>query len=110
MSEYLSLNSLLGHGPVIEGSGEVLKKIDEYLNHRKQREQSILDFLSTHPPFSSTWEITTSLYQDPKFSFFHLLSARANVVHTLEKLREEEKVHCLLGDVWWIDKIRGTIR
>ncbi|VDK58245.1 unnamed protein product [Anisakis simplex] len=90
-----SLNKLLqmkptriypGHGPVIENPVE---KIQEYINHRNQREQQILAVLSSCKTASSM-HITNEIYKD--ISLGVKLGALNNVNHHLSKLLKENKV------------------
>ena len=110
-----------GHGPVIRGREEVEGKVNEYIEHRLLREEQVLAVLQKHREASrtggllasllplssyvSTWSITHSMYKNRNLNFLEKLSARGNVLHHLEKLKEEGEVEGLWGDIW---RVKGT--
>ncbi|ORX44256.1 Metallo-hydrolase/oxidoreductase [Hesseltinella vesiculosa] len=78
-----------GHGPVIEDGRA---KIVEYITHREQREQQILDFLRQPPSAAkdfSPLEIVQVLYKNYPTSL-HLPAAHSVVLHLL-KLEKDGK-------------------
>jgi ribonuclease/clavin/mitogillin len=74
-----------GHGPAIANP---YRKIDEYISHRLDREQKILEAVRQHP--AKPKEIVAQVYTDvsPKA---HAMAERAVMAH-LEKLVEDNEV------------------
>ncbi|HKB68123.1 MAG TPA: MBL fold metallo-hydrolase [Pyrinomonadaceae bacterium] len=74
-----------GHGPAIANP---YRKIDEYISHRLDREQKILEAVRHHP--ATPEDIVAQVYTDvsPKA---HAMAERAVLAH-LEKLVEDSKV------------------
>jgi glyoxylase-like metal-dependent hydrolase (beta-lactamase superfamily II) len=72
-----------GHGPIVE---DALGKLDEYLNHRRQREQQVLDGLraSGH---ASVDQLVSSIYPDVQPALVPM--AGRNVRAHLEKLADD---------------------
>jgi endoribonuclease LACTB2 len=91
-----------GHGPIIRHNA--LQKIEEYIEHRLQREQQILQVLSTlltttSPSTSITsLELVSLIYQ--QLPWMLTLSAQANVLHHLKKLCKEGNVEESFPDQW----------
>lgn len=75
-----------GHGPVIENP---TKKITEYINHRNQRENEILEALKKTGS-ATTMDITNAVYKNVSLAV--KLAAVSNVKHHLSKLIKENKV------------------
>ncbi|KAI8099388.1 beta-lactamase-like protein 2 [Halteromyces radiatus] len=73
-----------GHGPIVEPA---LPKIKEYIAHREQREQQVLDFLNKP---STPMEIVQVLYRDYPASL-HLPAAHSVLLHLL-KLEKDRRV------------------
>ncbi|KAI1700673.1 metallo-beta-lactamase superfamily domain-containing protein [Ditylenchus destructor] len=69
-----------GHGPVIESPSE---KLDEYIAHRNQREEQIMEFLNSVDS-ASPMAITNAIYKDIPLDV--KLGAVGNVKHHLSKL------------------------
>ena len=105
----------IGHGPVIRN--QALDKINEYIEHRRLRENQIIAILTEkydiykkkHPEASdnkadhiSSWEFVDRMY--PKLSIFVKFSAQRNVSHHLEKLQEENVVELKFPDLWRLKK------
>lgn len=97
----------LGHGPVI-GKG-ALEKIEEYIQHRQDRERQIKMLLlitdnkyQNHHNYSwvSSWSIMKSIY--PPLPFLTQISAQWNVNHHLEKLKTEGIIEYKWPDLWRI--------
>lgn len=90
-----------GHGPVIEHGPA---RIKEYIQHRKQREQQVLDVLATedkHTHKRGGWtsmDIVKVIYKDYPENLWE--PAERGVVRVLEKLKGEKRV--------WYDEARGT--
>jgi glyoxylase-like metal-dependent hydrolase (beta-lactamase superfamily II) len=78
-----------GHGPIVE---DALGKLREYLDHRKQREQQVLDGLP-----ASVDELVARIYTDVPSNL--VLMAARNVRACLEKLEAEGRVEHA-GDQW----------
>ncbi len=74
-----------GHGPAVANPYE---KIDEYISHRREREEMIL--IALRDGFSTPKEIVARVYTDvpPKA---HVMAERAVVAH-LKKLEADELV------------------
>ena len=92
-----------GHGPVI--SHGALAKIDEYIAHRNQREQQILDVLQRgsskavgQRQWLTSWDLVGLVYG--KLPFAVKLTAQWNVLHHLEKLHIESRVEHSWPDMW----------
>ena len=93
-----------GHGPVIEN--KALEKINEYLTHRTQREEQILQALIAlrdnrrveSDAWTSTWELVSLVY--PPLVWFVKISAQWNIQHHLDKLLQEGKVSKKFPDLW----------
>ncbi|KAJ9097356.1 hypothetical protein QFC19_006824 [Naganishia cerealis] len=86
-----------GHGPLIEGQTSSIAKIEEYINHRNEREQQILSVLQekTKAPSSSATAVTTReivevLYAGLGVGVF--IAATKPVVAHLKKLEDDGKV------------------
>jgi glyoxylase-like metal-dependent hydrolase (beta-lactamase superfamily II)/8-oxo-dGTP pyrophosphatase MutT (NUDIX family) len=79
-----------GHGPAI---GNPYAKIEEYIKHRLEREQKILQAVREGAP--SPKEIVARVYTDvsPKA---HAMAERAVLAH-LEKLIEDKLIHSVAG-------------
>ena len=87
-----------GHGPVIEDGRA---KIVEYIQHRHQREQQVIEVLSSSRPSDKTsednnlsdWnsmEIVKIIYKDVPESLH--IPAHGGVMQVLRKLQQEDKV------------------
>jgi len=88
-----------GHGPVI---ADGLTKIDEYISHRTQREQQILQVLQDSQVSEKWWtslELVDQVYGS-QLSIILKLSAQANLSHHLKKLQKESKVKEKWPDLW----------
>lgn len=77
-----------GHGPVIENGRA---KITEYIKHRKQREQQVLDVLAKEKEDGWTsMDIVKVIYKDYPQNLWE--PAERGVIQILEKLKGEGKV------------------
>jgi glyoxylase-like metal-dependent hydrolase (beta-lactamase superfamily II) len=77
-----------GHGPVVH---DTVKKIEEYMTHRLEREHEILKVLDSNTKKKwSSQEIVSRIYQD--LPFMLRFAAKKNVEIHLEKLSLEERV------------------
>lgn len=84
-----------GHGPVIDDGSS---KITEYIEHRKQREDQVLEVLKSSKASSegtkvdewTSMEIVKIVYKDVPENLH--LPANSGVIQILQKLKEEEKV------------------
>ncbi|EDV20455.1 Beta-lactamase-like protein 2 [Trichoplax sp. H2] len=90
-----------GHGPIIK---DAHSKIREYISHRKEREDQILNVMrSLSGKLASSMELTKIVYKDIPESY--LLAAENNLVLTLKKLLIENKVAKVgdddLGEIKW---------
>ena len=88
-----------GHGPVIRDNA--LAKIDEYITHRMQREQQIVEALSSLPPgkWSTSLELVRVVYGDALPTGL-ILSAQGSLMHHLRKLQKECSVDFRWPDLW----------
>ncbi len=84
---------LPGHGPVIE---DPAKKIEEYIEHRQERERQILEAIRSGR--RGLEEITAYVYEKEELPPNVLPFARLTVLSHLEKLRREGRVIKLSGD------------
>lgn len=77
-----------GHGPVIDNGPA---KISEYIKHRKQREQQVLDVLGSEKEGAwSSMDIVKVIYKDYPQNLWE--PAERGVIQILEKLKGEGKV------------------
>lgn len=83
-----------GHGPVIT---EVQAKLTEYITHRMQREQQVLDVLQ-HLPDSSTQQLVKEVYRDVSPQLYPV-AERSLLAHLL-KLESEGRVRQITSDCW----------
>lgn len=84
-----------GHGPVITNRG--LAKVDEYISHRLTREAEVLAAVTTTP--KSSLQLVRLVYGS-KLPQAVLLSAQANLLQHLHKLKEDGKVDYCWPDLW----------
>jgi glyoxylase-like metal-dependent hydrolase (beta-lactamase superfamily II) len=83
-----------GHGPVIEDG---LARLTEYLDHRRQRVQQVIDALTARGP-STADDLAASIYTDIPA---HLLPMAArNVRANLDLLLSQDRVRRLAGERW----------
>jgi len=98
MRDMFSGRAYPGHGPVIDDGRA---KIVEYIEHRQQREQQIIEVLSSPRPSGETlekkdltdWdsmEIVKIIYKDVPESLH--VPAHGGVMQVLRKLQQEDKV------------------
>jgi glyoxylase-like metal-dependent hydrolase (beta-lactamase superfamily II) len=101
-----------GHGGIVINDG--IKKIDEYIQHRQDREETILTVLKQHhmrkgglgeggsssASLLSGLEIVERVYRDMKLNVVLKISAHASVHHHLGKLQGEGKVQSVWPDLW----------
>jgi endoribonuclease LACTB2 len=96
-----------GHGPVIDDGRA---KIVEYIQHRQQREQQVIEVLSSPRPSRETsddkdlanWdsmEIVKIIYKDVPESLH--VPAHGGVMQVLRKLQQEDKVAIDLSTQRW---------
>lgn len=77
-----------GHGPVIDDGPA---KINEYIKHRKQREQQVLDVLAqSNEAGWTSMDIVKVIYKDYPKSLWE--PAEKGVLQILDKLKGEGKV------------------
>lgn len=87
-----------GHGPIIK---DPLEKIDEYIQHRQNRENQIIRVLENYKALRkpvSSLKICQCIYKNLKPILW--ISAQNNVLHHLEKLEKEVKVKRAWYDLW----------
>uniref|UniRef100_A0A914V4L5 Beta-lactamase-like protein 2 homolog n=1 Tax=Plectus sambesii TaxID=2011161 RepID=A0A914V4L5_9BILA len=86
-----------GHGPVIENPTE---RIQQYIDHRNEREEQIISFLSsrTADESVSSMDIVNGVYVG--ISAAVKLGAVGNVKHHLTKLLKEGRVSKVSSDQW----------
>jgi ribonuclease/clavin/mitogillin len=78
-----------GHGPSIKGTQDVKQKIDQYISHRLERENQIVDIL-WRTEQSTVEDIVNEIYVDlPERA---LIAAQKSVTAHLDKLRQEDRV------------------
>jgi glyoxylase-like metal-dependent hydrolase (beta-lactamase superfamily II) len=83
-----------GHGPVVEaGTG----KLREYINHRRQRVQQVVDALTSHGP-STVEELVAAIYTGLAANL--TAPAGRNVRANLELLATEGKVAAATDERW----------
>jgi glyoxylase-like metal-dependent hydrolase (beta-lactamase superfamily II) len=75
-----------GHGPIVE---DAVAKLDEYIGHRRQREQQVLDGLRRRGA-ASIDDLVSSIYPDVQPALVPM--AGRNVRAHLEKLADEGRV------------------
>nr|KAF7431571.1 hypothetical protein H0235_004495 [Vespula pensylvanica] len=78
-----------GHGPIIE---DPIPRIEYYIQHRKQREEQIVNVLkeNSNSSFMSEMDIVQIIYKDTPKNLWP--AAAHNVMHHLQKLLKETKV------------------
>jgi glyoxylase-like metal-dependent hydrolase (beta-lactamase superfamily II) len=83
-----------GHGPIV---ADAIAKLSEYLDHRRQRVQQVVDALATRGP-SSVDELVSVIYTDvpPGLAPMAARNVRAN----LDKLTSDRAVVPLPGGRW----------
>jgi glyoxylase-like metal-dependent hydrolase (beta-lactamase superfamily II) len=93
-----------GHGPVLRN--EALQKIEEYIKHRNSRELQILKELQSLPP--GTWETSMALVGKVygALPLGVIVSAQANLLHHLCKLKKEGKAAFKEPDLWSLSSNR----
>jgi ribonuclease/clavin/mitogillin len=97
MSKQFKGRAYPGHGPVIKDGPA---KIQEYIKHRKQREQQVLDVL-THDTKGgwTSMEIVKVIYKEYPESLWE--PAEKGVLQILDKLQKEGKVvHNKAKETW----------
>jgi hydroxyacylglutathione hydrolase len=104
LSDYLaSLERLLalqprtiypGHGPLVEQGAE---KLSEYLSHRRERVQQVLDALRTHGP-STVDQLTRAIYTEVPANLIPM--AARNVRANLELLVDQGKAASAGAERW----------
>lgn len=87
-----------GHGPVVEDG---VGKLREYLDHRRQRVQQVLDALAAQGP-STVDELVAAIYTGVAANL--VAPAGRNVRANLELLAAEGKVAATSGDRWQLIK------
>ncbi len=87
-----------GHGPVIRNAA--LDKIEEYIVHRNNRERQILRYLQNLAPgvWENSFDMVGKIYG--KLPLGVVMSAQANLVHHLNKLKKEGYVIFEHPDCW----------
>ena len=83
-----------GHGPLVEDG---VAKLREYLDHRRQRVQQVVEALTTRGP-STIAELVAAIYVGLAPNLAPM--AGRNVAANLEKLAEEGTVALTAGDRW----------
>ncbi|OAQ79093.1 metallo-beta-lactamase domain-containingprotein [Purpureocillium lilacinum] len=83
-----------GHGPVVENGPA---RIAEYVAHRRQREQQVLEVMSSKASAWSAMDIVKVVYRDVPDSLH--AAACGGVVQILDKLQREGRV-AGVGDEW----------
>ncbi|KAI0382593.1 Metallo-hydrolase/oxidoreductase [Hypomontagnella monticulosa] len=97
MEKLVSGRGYPGHGPVLPQASTT---IAEYISHRRQREQQVLQTLGSGEE-SDLWtpmELVKVIYRDVPESL-HIPAANG-VIQILRKLRDEDKVVQEDGDLW----------
>lgn len=97
MEKLVSGRGYPGHGPVLP---QVSTTITEYISHRYQREQQVIQTLSSAENDSALtpMELVKVIYRDVPESL-HIPAANG-VVQILRKLRDEDRVVQEDGDLW----------
>lgn len=87
-----------GHGPIIRANA--LAKIDEYIRHRLQREDKLMECLTGLPQnaWISSLDLVPLVYG--KLSPTVILSAQGNLRHHLSKLLKDKNVDYRWPDLW----------
>jgi hypothetical protein len=79
-----------GHGPHIETQEAVATKITEYINHRLQRDEQIIQCLERNRQGSTAAELVESIY--PDLPLRAVLAAEQSISAHLLKLEDDGKV------------------
>jgi glyoxylase-like metal-dependent hydrolase (beta-lactamase superfamily II) len=83
-----------GHGPIVS---DAIGKLHEYLGHRRQRVQQVLDTLAAHGP-STVDDLVSVIYTDVPSNLKAM--AGRNVRANLELLADEGKIVAAPTDRW----------
>ncbi|KAK4290678.1 hypothetical protein Pmani_036440 [Petrolisthes manimaculis] len=93
-----------GHGPVVE---EPQTKINQYINHRNQREKQIMNTLnSSINKFLTPMELVKVIYKETP-EHLHLVAV-GNVLNHLKKLLKDKQV-VQQGDTWCSVTMKGQL-
>ncbi|MCA1645193.1 MAG: MBL fold metallo-hydrolase [Chloroflexi bacterium] len=87
-----------GHGPI---AADGLGKLAEYLQHRRQRMQQVVDALTSHGP-ASVDELVAAIYVDVAPNLLPM--AARNVLANLEKLVDDGRVVGVDGGRWQLTR------
>lgn len=87
-----------GHGPVVT---DAMAKIDEYISHREEREQQVLEALKHADGWLSPEQIVREIYED--LPFLLRLAAKKAVNKHLHKLVVECRVERTAASGWFVD-------
>jgi len=90
-----------GHGPVIKHNA--VNKVEEYINHRVDREDEIMFILKQYKKndrYLTSFEIVTSIYGP--LNIIMKASAQYGILQHLDKLRNDKKIEFLSPDLWRI--------
>jgi glyoxylase-like metal-dependent hydrolase (beta-lactamase superfamily II) len=87
-----------GHGPIVEDG---VGKLNEYVQHRRQRVQQVVDVLGSRGP-STVAELVAAIYVDVAPNLVDM--AARNVRANLEKLVDEGKVTGAPGERWLLTR------
>jgi glyoxylase-like metal-dependent hydrolase (beta-lactamase superfamily II) len=85
-----------GHGPIVE-DGHAVGKLDEYLQHRRQRVQQVVDALAARG-MSTADELVAAIYVDVAPNLFAM--AARNVRANLEALEDDGRIVAAPGERW----------
>jgi glyoxylase-like metal-dependent hydrolase (beta-lactamase superfamily II) len=83
-----------GHGPVVD---DAHAKLTEYLDHRRQRLQQVLDAFSTHNP-ATVDQLVSAIYTEVPSNLVAM--AARNVRANLEMLESDRRVASVGADRW----------
>jgi glyoxylase-like metal-dependent hydrolase (beta-lactamase superfamily II) len=89
-----------GHGPLVENG---TAKLHEYIDHRRQRVQQVVDALASRGP-STVEELVATIYADLPANL--VAPAGRNVRANLEMLTHDGKVEAVAGERWQLTPIR----
>jgi glyoxylase-like metal-dependent hydrolase (beta-lactamase superfamily II) len=98
-----------GHGPVIEGKQASRDKIQEYINHRQQREDQIVQVITERGSDEKVTaaDVVKVIYAQYPQSLWP--AAERGVLQHLEKLKDEGRAQDIGGGKWILNPRKSSL-